>query len=43
MTYAMIATVEEFFEMQGIVVFIYALMSYMSSDLKEVRVRIDDN
>lgn len=41
-TYAMIATVEEFFEMQGIVVFIYALMSYMSLHLEEVRVRIGD-
>lgn len=42
MTYAMIVTIEEFFEMQGIVVFIYALMSYMSLHLKEVRVRIGD-
>jgi hypothetical protein len=41
-TYVMIATVEEFFEMQGIVVFIYALMSYMSLNIKEVRVRIGD-
>jgi len=40
--YVMIATVEEFFEMQGIVVFIYALMSYMSLNIKEVRVRIGD-
>lgn len=42
MMYVMIATVEEFFEMQGIVVFIYALMVYMSLHLKEVRVRIGD-
>jgi hypothetical protein len=42
MTYAMIVTIEEFFEMQGIVVFIYALMSYISLHLKEVRVRIGD-
>ena len=38
MTYAMLATVEEFFEMLGVVVFLYALMSYVSSQVGEVRV-----
>jgi uncharacterized membrane protein len=40
MTYAMIATVEEFLEMLGIVVFIYALLSYMSSYMKGVSLRV---
>ena len=42
MTYAMIATVEELLEMLGTVTFIYALMSYMSSHLGDVRVRMAD-
>lgn len=36
MTYATITAVEEFCEMFGVVVFIYALLSYMNSNLKEV-------
>ncbi len=36
MTYAMITAVEEFCEMFGIVVFIYALLSYMKLNLTEV-------
>ena len=36
MTYAMITALEEFCEMFGVVVFIYALLSYMNSNLKEV-------
>lgn len=42
MTYAMIATIEELLEMLGTVTFIYALMSYMSSHLGDVRVRMAD-
>jgi hypothetical protein len=42
MIYALLTTLEEFFEMFGIAVFIYALLSYMSSFMKAVdwRVRI---
>ena len=36
MTYAIITALEEFCEMFGIVVFIYALLSYMNLNLKEV-------
>ncbi len=38
-------TVEEFLEMLGIVVFIYALLSYISSYMKDMdlRVRIIDD
>lgn len=36
MTYAIITALEEFCEMFGIVVFIYALLSYLNSNLKEV-------
>ncbi|PSO64243.1 MAG: hypothetical protein BRC38_11895 [Cyanobacteria bacterium QH_6_48_35] len=39
-SYAMIATVEEFIEMVSIVFFIYALLSYLSSHEKEVKVSI---
>jgi len=42
MTYALMATIEELLEMLGIVVLIYALLSYMSSHLKEIRVRVGD-
>ncbi len=38
--FLIITTVEEFLEMLGIVVFIHALMSYMSSE--NVRIRFDD-
>ncbi len=42
MTYALLAALEELLEMMGVVVFIYALMSYMSAHLKEVRLKIGD-
>ncbi|MGB7925671.1 MAG: hypothetical protein WCF57_20700 [Pyrinomonadaceae bacterium] len=42
MTLEMLAALEEFMEMIGIVIFIYALMSYMETHLKEMRVRIGD-
>ncbi len=42
MTYALLTTLEELLEMLGVVVFIYALMSYMGTHLKEVRVRVGD-
>lgn len=40
MTYAMITAVEEFCEMLGIVVFIYALLTYINENLKEVNIGI---
>jgi len=40
--YALIATVEEFLEMAGVVVFIFALLSYMSFHLKDVQVHVGD-
>ena len=42
MMYVMITTVEEFLEMMGVVVFIYALVSYMASHLNIIRVFIGD-
>ncbi|MBE9190402.1 hypothetical protein IQ230_08520 [Gloeocapsopsis crepidinum LEGE 06123] len=39
MVYAMIAGIEEFLEMLGIIVFIYALLSYISSAMKGLNVR----
>lgn len=42
MTYAMLASVEEILEMLGVVVFIYALLSYLQSELKDLPVRLDD-
>jgi hypothetical protein len=39
-TYIGLATVEEALEMAGIIVFVYALLSYMGSELKWIRVRI---
>lgn len=41
MTHSMITTVEEFLEMVGIVVFIRALVIYMSSHVKDVLVSFD--
>ncbi|MEW5860887.1 MAG: hypothetical protein AB1861_26530 [Cyanobacteriota bacterium] len=41
--YAIMATVEELLEMLGIIIFIYALLSYMSSQLKEMRILINSN
>ena len=40
-TYAILMTIEEFLEMLGIVVFIYALLSYMSSYMKGVSLRFN--
>lgn len=40
-TYAIITTLEEFLEMLGIVVFIYALLSYISSYMKGVSLQIN--
>ena len=45
LTYEILVAIEEFLEMLGLVVFIYALLSYISSYLKEaatVQIRIDD-
>ena len=42
LAYAMIASTEEFLEMLGVVVFIYALLSYMGSDMEEVQLIIDN-
>lgn len=42
MTYAIITAVEEFCEMFGIVVFIYALLSYINENLKEVNFDIPE-
>jgi hypothetical protein len=42
MTLEILAAIEEFLEMIGIVVFIYALMSYMEAHVKDIRVRIGD-
>jgi hypothetical protein len=42
MTAAMLKTVEEFSQMTGVVVFIYALLSYIAAHLKEVHVYFDD-
>jgi hypothetical protein len=38
--FAMITTVEEVGEMLGIVIFIYALMSYISAYMKEITVYV---
>ncbi len=42
MTYQMLASVEEILEMLGVVVFVYALLSYLQSELKDLPVRFDD-
>ena len=42
-TYGLIVNLEEFLEMVGIAVFIYALLAYMRSFVKEVRIRIDED
>jgi hypothetical protein len=41
-TYEMMTVAEECLEMTGIVIFIYALMSYMVSQVRAVTVRIDE-
>lgn len=38
---AQIPNAEEFLEMLGVIVFIYALMSYVRTQVKEVRFRVD--
>jgi hypothetical protein len=40
-TYMIIANLEEFFEMAGIAVFIYALLTYMSSQVSELEIHIE--
>jgi hypothetical protein len=42
MTLEILAALEEFLEMIGIVIFIYALMSYMETHVKDIRVRIGE-
>ena len=44
MAYALIVSIEEFLEMMGVVVFIYALLSYMSLQIKgvDLRIRIEE-
>ncbi len=39
-TYFVITTIEELLEMTGVVIFIYALMSYIDSELKDLRLSI---
>ncbi len=41
LVYLLIVTCEEFLEMLGIVIFIYALLSYMGEHLKELRIVIE--
>ncbi len=41
LTYSMIATAEESFEMAGVIVFIYALLDYIADHYKEIRFRLD--
>ena len=43
MTYAIITTIEELLEMLAVVVFIYALLSYISSYMKGVSLRVNIN
>jgi hypothetical protein len=38
--YAVLLTAEEFLEMTGIVIFIYALLSYIDSELKDLRLKV---
>ena len=41
MTHSLITNVEEFLEMFGVIIFIRALLLYMSSHVKDVLVRFD--
>ena len=41
--YSMITTGEETLELVGVIVFIYALLEYMSSYLREIEIHIDNN
>lgn len=40
--YHIIFTIEEFFEMAGVIIFIYALLSYLNSIYKGVQIRLED-
>ena len=40
--YSLYSTIEEVLEMSGIVIFIYALLSYITSDLNKIRITISD-
>lgn len=40
--YMLLSSLEECLEMAGVVLFIYAVMSYMSSYVKEVQIRIEE-
>lgn len=44
MAYVLIVSIEEFLEMMGIVVFIYALLSYMGLQFRviDLRIRIEE-
>ena len=42
MIYAMMTTIEEFLELLGVIVFIYALLSYLRSHTEVIQLRIDD-
>ena len=41
LTYSMAATVEESLEMAGVIVFIYALLHYITDNYQEIRVQLD--
>lgn len=41
LTYVMLATVEESLEMAGAIIFIWALLTYIADNYKEVRIRLD--
>ncbi|PPS45317.1 hypothetical protein B1A85_03390 [Chroococcidiopsis sp. TS-821] len=41
MGYAVIAGIEEFFEMLGVIIFIYALLSYIDKEMKGLSVRFE--
>lgn len=42
MSYAILVTLEEFLEMSGIVIFIYALLTYLSCEFKDVTIHIKE-
>jgi hypothetical protein len=43
MTFAMLATIEEVCEMTGILIFLYALLLYISTSIKEVKIFLSDH
>ena len=43
LTYSFLVTLEETLEMTGIIVFVYALLDYMTVNLGELRIRIRSN